>query len=169
MFFIWMYLDCWRKTFLANCRNSMMNSSLFDDKQITNIQLMNYDMSSSNIVLLLYTNYAIQTTIVNDYYWSKRRRKRRKKRIGETLVASHRSQWWSSSFSYLSMENLLGVASLSHTSCLYLQNVIKKWICTKENEKISLFYIDLSDICLLLYRLSSSCSYSLRASYYVNE
>ncbi len=36
MIFIWMYLDCWRKTFLANCRNSMMNSS-FDDKQITNI------------------------------------------------------------------------------------------------------------------------------------
>lgn len=36
MFFIWMYVDCWRKTFLVNCRNFIMNFS-FDDKQITNI------------------------------------------------------------------------------------------------------------------------------------
>jgi len=110
-------------------------------------------------------NYAIQTTIVNDYYWSKEAQRKR------TLIASHHHHH----HFLICLENSMGVLSLSHTSWLYLQNVVKRWICTKrsrEREWISLFYLELtknlSDIFLLLL-LSSSCSYSHRASYYVNE
>jgi hypothetical protein len=95
MIFIWMYLDCWRKTFLANCRNSMMNSS-FDDKQITNIDW--WTMTCRHRTLLFFFFYIqitpyrqqLSMTIID----RRRRRETEKERREQrgTLVASHRSQ-----------------------------------------------------------------------------
>ena len=97
MFFIWIYLDCWRKTFLANCRHSMMNSS-FDDKQIINIDW--WTMTCRHRTLLFFciqiTAYRrrLSMTIIDRRRRreAKRGKERRRNRRGRPLVASHRSQ-----------------------------------------------------------------------------
>lgn len=146
MFFIWTYKDCWRKMFLVNCHNSMMNS-LDDDKQITNINW--WTLTYRHRTLLFFCIQLRHTD--DDCQWllliegggereRKRVREREREKTKGTLVASHRSQWWwwwsssSSSISYLSTikkKNLIGVSSLSHTSWLYLKHVVKRWIRTK--------------------------------------
>jgi hypothetical protein len=173
MSFIWIYLDCWRKTFLANCRYSMMNLS-FDDKQIAN-DVDWWTLTCRHRIVVLLFFYIQLRHADDDCQWlllieGGGEKESEEERRG-TLVASHRSRW--SSFSYLSTENLMGVSSLSHTSWLYFQSVVTLNLADKECDRKSLFYLDLkkdlSDIFLLLLLRSSSCSYSLRASYYVNE
>jgi hypothetical protein len=121
MSFIWLYLYCWRKTFLANCRYTMMNLS-FDDKQIAN-HIDWWTLTCRQRIVLFFFYIQLRHTD-NDCQWlllieGGGERERRKKK--GTLVASHRSRW--SSFSYLSTEDLMGVSSLSHTSCLYIFKV----------------------------------------------
>lgn len=99
--------------------------------------LMNSDISSTMVLIVfviddhcpLFTsiyNYGIEkTTIVNNYYWLKKKEKKKRRRE-TTLVASYRFWWWS--FSYLSIEKLTGVSSLSHTSSFCLSIFVSSQI-----------------------------------------
>jgi len=139
---------------------------------------MNSDTSSSNIALLVYTITPYRRRLSMTIIDRRRRRERQKKRRTrrrhllhhidlnddhrhhEFLICPQRT-WWA----YCHLV----------TPLVYIFKMSLRWICTKrlrDRERISLFYLDLtrdlSDIFLLLL-LSSSLSYSYRASYYVNE
>ena len=145
---------------------------------------MNPDMSSSNIAVLLYTitpyRRRLSMTIID-----RRRRRDRKKEKKRSVHLLHHIDLDDDDDDddddhhhhhfLICLQKTWRVYCHLVTPLAHIFKTSSGWIYMIKIEHISLCYLDLmrdlSDIflLLLLLRLSSSCSYSHRTSYYVNE